>query len=304
MGYTDYKVRHKQRDHNMEYWQMLATGALQRYQRRRQAKKAQKAGATKSQMTIEDIWRTTLEKGPAREHRHVIGRIPSKSRCKLCNAPFDGVGGIVFRMLGSGRSTMNPAWCKSCMENTPAGGAEIDLTLLFADIRGSTSIAEGMSPTEYVKLLNRFYAVSTNVMVKTDALIDKFVGDEVIGLYVPGFAGDDHPNLAIQAAQELLQATGHNDEPWVPVGAGIHTGRAFVGKVGNEDGVTDITALGDAVNVTARLASQAKAGEILVSEDTSSAAKLSTDNLEKRSLELKGKSNLVNVHVLKTKSAE
>src|SRR5678816_28693 len=91
---------------------------------------------------------------------------------------------------------------------------------------------------------------------------------QVIGLYIPGFAGAEHRALAIQAAQDLLHATGHSPttEPWIPVGIGIHTGVAFVGSVGNAGVATDITVLGDAANTAARFSSSAKAGEILLSE--------------------------------------
>ena len=279
----------------------LATGLLMRYQRMRAFRRAQ---SHRMSLPVEEVWRMALEVGPVRELRHILGLIPASSRCKFCNAPFDGIGGIPFRILGVSRSSMNPQWCKGCMENTPTGGAEVELSLLFADIRGSTSLAEGISASEYARLLNRFYAVATNVLVGTDALIDKFVGDEVIGLYVPGFAGQDHPRLAVQAARDLLHATGHGNPggPWLPVGAGVHTGRAFVGKIGSE-GVTDITALGDAVNITARLASQAKAGEVLVSEVAYKAAGENFGNLEQRSLDLKGRSEPVDVRVLKVASA-
>src|SRR5262249_55990662 len=156
------------------------------------------------------------------------------------------------------RSNKNPNVCNHCEQfalKNP-GGAEIELSMLFADVRGSTSLAEKMSPSEFSQLLNRFYRVANKVFVRTDAMIDKLVGDEVIGLYIPGLAGKDHARLAIQAAQELLHETGHSGsgEPWLPVGVGVHTGTAFVGAVGSADAFTDFTALGDNVNITARLA--------------------------------------------------
>ncbi len=176
------------------------------------------------------------------------------------------------------------------------------MSLLFADIRGSTTMAEGMSPSKFSQLLNRFYAVTTDVMVKSDALIDKLVGDEVIGLYLPGWAGSEHAALAVQAAQDLLRATGHGepDGPWLPVGVGVHTGIAYVGTVsGTEGTVSDLTALGDAVNTTARLASNAATGEVLITETAYAAAGLNLEDLEQRQLELKGKSEPVNVRVIR-----
>jgi adenylate cyclase len=181
------------------------------------------------------------------------------------------------------------------------GGAEVILTMLFADVRGSTTLAEQMSAREFSQLINRFYKVATHVLIQTDALVDRLMGDEAIGLYIPGFAGPEHPRRAIEAAQELLRLTGHRDSkgPWLPVGIGIHTGPAFVGVVGSEESTADFTALGDNVNITARLASQAAAGEILISEAACLASKLNPTNLEYRQLELKGKTEPIKVGVLR-----
>lgn len=185
--------------------------------------------------------------------------------------------------------------------NEYPGGTELEISMLFVDVRGSTNLAERMSATEFSQLMNRFYTVATKALVKTDAFIDKFVGDEVIGLYFPLFTGPNHARAAVQAAQDLLRVTGHGDKkgPWLPIGVGVHTGIAFVGTVkGTEDTVSDITALGDNVNITARLASKAGSGEALLSDAAYTAAGLDLGNLERRQLELKGKSEPVGVRVL------
>ncbi len=160
-----------------------------------------------------------------------------------------------------------------------------------------------MSATEFSRLMNRFYAVATDVLIKTDALIDKLIGDEVMGVYFPAFAGSEPARLAVQAAQELLRVTGHGDRggPWLPVGVGVHTGITFFGTVSGADGTfSDFTALGDNVNITARLASQAGPGEALISDAACSAAGLDLGHLEQRQLELKGKSEPVGVRVMRT----
>jgi adenylate cyclase len=138
------------------------------------------------------------------------------------------------------------------------------------------------------------------VLVDRDALIDRLLGDEVVAHFVPGFVGERHARVAVRAAQGLLGATGHGDPggPWVPVGIGVHTGVVFIGTVG-ERGKTDLTVLGDNANVAARLASLAGPGEILVSEATSTAAGLGERGLELRRLELKGRSEPVDVRVLR-----
>jgi adenylate cyclase len=136
--------------------------------------------------------------------------------------------------------------------------------------------------------------------------VDRFVGDQAVGYFVPGFAGQDHAREAILAAKELLHNTGHGNagEPWVPVGIGIHTGKAFVGSIGAENQATDITALGDAANIAARLSSAAKAGEILISEPAAEQAELSGGDLNTRTLELKGISHPLSVYVLKAEGEE
>jgi class 3 adenylate cyclase len=89
----------------------------------------------------------------------------------------------------------------------------------------------------------------------------------------------------------------HGEKPWIPLGVGVHTGIAFVGSVRSEGGISDITVLGDAANTTARLASSALTGEILVSDEAYSAAGMDLGQTERRSLVLKGKSQPVSVHV-------
>jgi adenylate cyclase len=206
-----------------------------------------------------------------------------------------------MRMTGRQRSRFNPQFCVKCQQFEHPGGAEVALTMIFADVRGSTELAESMSPSEFTRLINRFYVVATDILVRSDGLVDRLMGDEVVGLFVPGFAGPTHPRRAIDAAKALLVATGHAHPggPWVPVGIGINTGTAFVGVVGGDGGSPqDFTALGDNVNITARLAAQAGVGEILISEATAAAAGLPLRHVEHRDLQLKGKSAPVGTHVI------
>ena len=253
--------------------------------------------------TVEEEWYKMLTEGePINRHLyHLHGWLPSDPRCKLCASPFKGWGGFLMHLLGRDQSKYNPRFCQPCATFEHPGGAEVVITMLFADIRGSTTLAEQMSAREFSQLINRFYTSATHVLIQTDALVDRLMGDEAIGLYIPGFAGPKHPRRAIEAAQELLRLTGHLDSrgPWLPVGIGVHTGSAYVGVVGGEESPMDFTALGDNVNITARLASNAGAGEILISDATYSVAGLTTGNLERRQMELKGKSEPIDVHVLR-----
>jgi adenylate cyclase len=226
--------------------------------------------------------------------------LPSSPRCKMCAAPFAGPSAPFMRMIDRGRWDKNPSICGLCFKQLQRarGGAEIELSLLFADVRGSTGLAERMGPGAFQNLLSRFYREATRSLVARDGIIDKFVGDEVVALFLPVLAGHDHAAHAIDAARDLLLATGHGSDrtPWIPVGAGVHTGLAYVGVVG--DTVTDFTALGDSVNVTARLASAAGPGEILVSSTSATAAGLD-DRLELRNLTLRGRTEPLDVRVLR-----
>jgi adenylate cyclase len=239
------------------------------------------------------FWRDYLTRGhPAeRAARRFFIHIPHEPRCKICAAPFEGIGGGMMRLIGKRQSDKSPKVCSSCFTflSQHHGGAEIECTMLFADIRGSTTLAEGVSAAEYHAVLDRFYTTASKVVFDHDGTVDKFVGDELVAFFHELVSGEQHAAKGVEAARALLDATGHSGPagPWVPVGAGVHTGRVWMGAIG-EGSHVELTAVGDAVNVTARLASAATAGEILVSVEAALAAGLDPA-LERRSLELKGK---------------
>jgi adenylate cyclase len=237
--------------------------------------------------------------------RRTFKRIPASPRCKLCAAPFEGIGGAVLRHVGFGRFPGNPGLCRNCIvdfRKHGLTGAEIPLSLLFADVRGSTGIAERMSPTEFRTFLDGFYRIGTEAILNHDGLVDKLVGDEVIGLFFGGVTGPEFAGAAIDAALELLRRAGASDAAptgAIPIGAGVHTGEAYVGTTGPAGAVDDFTALGDPVNTTARLAAAARAGELLVSVATAQAAQRSFPDAERRSLEVRGRQEPVDVLVVR-----
>ena len=255
---------------------------------------------------IENVWRTFMTSGLDEDEirqRSLFKLLPATQRCRFCLAPLQGLSSPLIRVFyRKGPSKMNPHLCNACelFAEEHQGGAEVELSLLFADVRGSTTLAERMSPTQFGELINRFYNVATRVMVQSDGLIDKIIGDQVAAMYTPSFAGQDHARKALSAAQQLLHDTGHHnpDGPWIPIGVGVHTGIAFVGSVGRDSGLSDITVLGDAPNTAARLSSNARQGEILISDAAYSSLHLDLEQLETRTLELKGKTQPVVVHVL------
>jgi adenylate cyclase len=235
--------------------------------------------------------------------RRVNSLLPKDPRCTLCMKPFVQKDDRFFTSFYKKRRSMsNPLFCTTCedMAKKLHAGVETELTMLFADIRGSTPLAESMSPTQFRQLIDRFYTETTHVLTHSLAMIDKLAGDEVSGFYLPGYVGKDHARVAVDAARGLLEVTGHADAegPWVPVGAGVNTGVAYFGTVGTSEDLIEITALGDEVNVAARLASQAAAGEILLSQTTVDQAGLDTAGLQKRTLDLKGKAEPIDVWVM------
>ena len=147
--------------------------------------------------------------------------------------------------------------------------------------------------------MNRFYEDATRILVKSEAFIDKFVGDEVMAVYLPVFCGPNHALAAVQAGRQLTEITARNPGGGLPIGVGVNTGVCYFGTVkGIEGTFADLTALGDPVNVCARLAGAAGAGEALVTEATCTAAGLDLSGCEGRSLALKGKTALTPVRVL------
>jgi adenylate cyclase len=141
------------------------------------------------------------------------------------------------------------------------GRLEIDIGVVFVDVRASTGLAERSTATEFAGRLNRFYSTATDVLIRHDAIIDKLIGDEVMALFLPGLAGSDYRRKTVDAALDL--ASNVID---LPIGVAANAGMSFVGNVGSGT-VLDFTALGDAVNVGARLQSCASAGQVVLAAD-------------------------------------
>ena len=173
----------------------------------------------------------------------------------MCYSPFAGVGGFVLRPW-FGRWERNSQLCKNCMAGLMkmgVGGAEVELSLLFVDVRGSTALGERLRPAEFSALLGSFYRL---------------------------------------AAAAIIEASGRPDATAsgpIPVGGGVHTGIAFAGTLGSSERISDFTALGDTMNTTARLASLAEAGELLVSVAAAERASLDIAGLQRRMAEVRGR---------------
>ena len=170
------------------------------------------------------------------------------------------------------------------------------ISVMFVDVRGFTALAERLAPAEVAVRLNRFYSLATNAVFRRDGTVDKLVGDQVMAFFGAPVHQHDHPQRAVETALEILRAV-MGEEEGLQVGAGIATGEAFVGNVG-EGAVTDYTVLGDTVNIAARLQGAAAPGEILVTEKTYAFVESEFRNASRRELELKGKSGTVVARVI------
>lgn len=197
--------------------------------------------------------------------------MPSPPRCKVCAAPFHGPASLLTRIVMHGQSDANPLLCNLCfggLREQP-GGAEVEISVLFADLRGSTGLAERTTPAEFRRLVQVFYGVATRVIDTHGGIVDKFLGDGVMALFIPFISGDAHATRAVGAARRIQRDLARSElaARGIGAGVGVHAGSAFVGVLGAE-GKLDFTALGDTVNVAARLGSAARPGQVLVSAAT------------------------------------
>ncbi len=242
-------------------------------------------------------WDTVLTEGHASlvRARRLFRYLPSAPRCKVCNNPFGGLAGRVLAAGGFSPSRKNPNLCGRCCDALPVGGAEVDVAILFADVRGSTTLGQRGAAADFASLLNRFYIAATRSLLRHDAVIDKLIGDEVMAFFVRGISGPQYRNRAVQAGTDLLKAVGYGSDegPWLELGVAVNAGVAYVGNVGGA--VVDFTALGDPVNISARMQQHAAGGELLVASGV--ADDLMAD-APRRELNLRGHENAIDAFVL------
>jgi adenylate cyclase len=238
-------------------------------------------------------WRALLtgEDPSIRKVRRFWRHVPAAPRCKVCASPSHGFGGAVARLFWHGPMRDNPLLCKACFGSLSQhpGGAELEISVVFADVRGSTALAERTSAAAFRGLIQDYYRSAAVAIDEHGGIVDKFLGDGVMALFIPVIAGDDHASRAISGGRAILAAVEHEGlgRRGLLVGAGVHTGEAFVGVVGSEE-KTDFTALGDTVNVAARLGGEAGPGELLVSRAAWDRAGLGTPPAE-REVEIAGR---------------
>lgn len=242
----------------------------------------------------------TAQSFAPRLSRRLFSLVPSPWRCRFCNAPFRGPYAGAFRWIGYSPSRKNPQLCARCVERAPEGGAVVPVTVVFADVRGYTTLAEGLSSIEATATLNRFYTAASQALLAHEAILGQIAGDEVMALFLPGLAGRAYPRRAVQAAFALLATVGYGSPrgSWLEVGVGICSGEEYVGNVGG-GGFKDFTALGDVTNTAARLQALAAGGDILLCAATYAAVRDAYPDAEQLVLELKGKRSAVEAFVIR-----
>jgi adenylate cyclase len=168
---------------------------------------------------------------------------------------------------------------KQLLENPDSfrlGGVNQTITVLFADIRGFTSISENENPERVVGLLNKYFSAMTDIIFEHGGTLDKYIGDEIMALFgAPTATPEDAHNAvktAIAMQKQLVELRRQETEfQGIAIGIGLHTGEATVGYIGTERR-SEYTAIGDTVNVASRLQSNSAGGQILISEATAQAA--------------------------------
>lgn len=243
----------------------------------------------------EELWYQVFQVG----HPVLSGKqkrfsmLPGRTRCKMCYAPLNGLGGWITKRMGLQASSRNPLFCNACdgFLQTFPGGAEVDLAIMFCDLRGSVELSAGMSPKEFKELIVFMRETIIPVLWHSEGFVLQFQGDSIIGVWPPGFSGKDYVKKAVDGAykmSEVLKSAKLNGKT-VPVGISLHAGRAYLGtvaSVGND--LQEVSAFGYDVNVAARLSDAAKAGEVLISEAALMAAGRHAEAVDLQSFELKG----------------
>jgi adenylate cyclase len=264
------------------------------------------AGSTEDIQKYNPFWHAMLsgEHPALRRGRRMLRMLSptAHDRCRLCLAGFDGFTAPAMRLMGRAPWLRNPHFCEQCeaVLAKERGGTELEIAMLYADVRGSTQLAASMGPADFAALMQRFFQTATTVFSRSDAVVDKMVVDEVIGVYLPGLTGSDYRQRAVTAGLELLRVTGHADSrgPWLSIGVGVHAGKTFVGSIGVEGGNYQFAALGDPMNFCARLVGVAKGGEMVMSEAVWKEVP-GEKTAAPRSVQLKGYAEPVKVYVMR-----
>jgi adenylate cyclase len=192
-------------------------------------------------------------------------------------------------------------------EKVELGGERRDLTVLFSDIRGFTTISEASEPEEVVEMLNEYLTRMVEILLAHGGTLDKFIGDAVMGFWNAPTADPDHARHAVACSLEMIEETARIRERWeksgkaaIRIGIGVNTGDAVAGNIGAEQ-VFSYTVIGDTVNLASRLEGKNKdyGTEIIISEFTKERIGDDFELVYLDDVKVKGKEKAVRIYEVK-----
>ena len=217
------------------------------------------------------------------------GQTNLSTQCSLCGTALSGPLSFVFRAAGIKRSPRNPNMCNRCNTHIEEGHL-VEMTVLFADLSSFTELTQELGAERTHEVVDAFLRKASDVLVKHGAFIDKYVGDAVMALFNVPVRQADHARRAVSAASELASELAPLRERFgfdLEAAAGIASGWAHIGRVGSDDN-RDYTAIGNVVNLAARLEAKAGPGEIIVDQSTYEKIAADFSDVSAERLTLKG----------------
>jgi adenylate cyclase len=200
------------------------------------------------------------------EHKH-------SSACAVCGVPLAGPLGAALRLAGVTRSAQNPNCCTRCNLHIEAGGL-VEITVVFADVTGFTEMTRTLGAEKTYEIVDAFLRQATEIIVRRGGFVDKYIGDAIMAFFNVPLKSPDHRARALAAAAEIQARVGELSARFgrpLSAGIGVASGHARIGRLGSND-KKDFTAIGDAVNMAARLEAQARGGETVVMREVYDAA--------------------------------
>ena len=190
------------------------------------------------------------------------------------------------------------------IDSIKLGGKRAEVTVLFADIRGFTSISEQLSPVEVTKILNEYFSELVPIIEEHKGILNKFMGDAILAIFGEPIKNENHPVDAVKCAYKMLKKVKLLQEKWlnegkpkIEIGIGIATGEAFVGNIGSEERL-EYTVIGDTVNTASRIENYNKVyrTNFLISEETYLKVQKYVDVIKIREVSIRGKAKKINIY--------
>ena len=190
------------------------------------------------------------------------------------------------------------------MDDIEVGGKRADVSVLFVDIRGFTSISEKLPPEEVIEILNEYIATIEPIVRKYDGVVNKFIGDAIMAIFGEPIVRQEHAKNAVLCADEILQAMSefqakllNQGKPKIEVGLSINSGEVFIGNIGSSERL-EYTVIGDVVNTASRIEAFNKIykTKFLISEETYKRVRNFVEIIEIKDVDIRGKANTINIY--------